>query len=219
MGLVLGVIGFGIIVIFIIFYYVSCGWVNVVFCLSVFGGCFIGVWLLFVNSINWFGGFCVVIICFGVESFGLLLLWSVLNFWVGLVGVVFIGFGFFLVFLVFGVEVVNLVLVFNCGVVLGVYLLFVDLLLGIIGLLVGFVVNLFGFCLMFFFVCLVLFGGLVLVVVLYWCSCWFGQGVYCFRWWYVFQSLLSKVFRVVCSLLGFSGLLSSGMFRWVSVWW
>ena len=75
MGLALGAIGFGTIATFITLYYASRGWANAVLCLSAFGGCFIGARLLFANSINRLGGFRVAIICLGVESLGLLLLW------------------------------------------------------------------------------------------------------------------------------------------------
>ncbi|VDL04360.1 hypothetical protein BANRA_05936 [Pseudomonas aeruginosa] len=71
---------------FITLYYASRGWANAVLCLSAFGGCFIGARLLFANSINRLGGFRVAIICLGVESLGLLLLWSAPNPWVGLAG-------------------------------------------------------------------------------------------------------------------------------------
>ena len=86
MGLALGAIGFGTIATFITLYYASRGWANAVLCLSAFGGCFIGARLLFANSINRLGGFRVAIICLGVESLGLLLLWSAPNPWAGLAG-------------------------------------------------------------------------------------------------------------------------------------
>ncbi|HEK1438483.1 TPA: MFS transporter, partial [Pseudomonas aeruginosa] len=140
---------------------------NAVLCLSAFGGCFIGARLLFANSINRLGGFRVAIICLGVESLGLLLLWSAPNPWVGLAGAALTGFGFSLVFPAFGVEAVNLVPASNRGAALGAYSLFVDLSLGITGPLVGFVANLFGFRSMFLFACLASLGGLALAVALH----------------------------------------------------
>ncbi|HDY5905295.1 TPA: MFS transporter, partial [Pseudomonas aeruginosa] len=167
MGLALGAIGFGTIATFITLYYASRGWANAVLCLSAFGGCFIGARLLFANSINRLGGFRVAIICLGVESLGLLLLWSAPNPWVGLAGAALTGFGFSLVFPAFGVEAVNLVPASNRGAALGAYSLFVDLSLGITGPLVGFVANLFGFRSMFLFACLASLGGLALAVALH----------------------------------------------------
>ncbi len=166
MGLALGAIGFGTIATFITLYYASRGWANAVLCLSAFGGCFIGARLLFANSINRLGG-RVAIICLGVESLGLLLLWSAPNPWVGLAGAALTGFGFSLVFPAFGVEAVNLVPASNRGAALGAYSLFVDLSLGITGPLVGFVANLFGFRSMFLFACLASLGGLALAVALH----------------------------------------------------
>ena len=162
-----GAIGFGTIATFITLYYASRGWANAVLCLSAFGGCFIGARLLFANSINRLGGFRVAIICLGVESLGLLLLWSAPNPWVGLAGAALTGFGFSLVFPAFGVEAVNLVPASNRGAALGAYSLFVDLSLGITGPLVGFVANLFGFRSMFLFACLASLGGLALAVALH----------------------------------------------------
>lgn len=167
MGLALGAIGFGTIATFITLYYASRGRANAVLCLSAFGGCFIGARLLFANSINRLGGFRVAIICLGVESLGLLLLWSAPNPWVGLAGAALTGFGFSLVFPAFGVEAVNLVPASNRGAALGAYSLFVDLSLGITGPLVGFVANLFGFRSMFLFACLASLGGLALAVALH----------------------------------------------------
>ena len=167
MGLALGAIGFGTIATFITLYYASRGWASAVLCLSAFGGCFIGARLLFANSINRLGGFRVAIICLGVESLGLLLLWSAPNPWVGLAGAALTGFGFSLVFPAFGVEAVNLVPASNRGAALGAYSLFVDLSLGITGPLVGFVANLFGFRSMFLFACLASLGGLALAVALH----------------------------------------------------
>ena len=136
-------------------------------CLSAFGGCFIGARLLFANSINRLGGFRVAIICLGVESLGLLLLWSAPNPWAGLAGAALTGFGFSLVFPAFGVEAVNLVPASNRGAALGAYSLFVDLSLGITGPLVGFVANLFGFRSMFLFACLASLSGLALAIALH----------------------------------------------------
>ena len=162
-----GAIGFGTIATFITLYYASRGWANAVLCLSAFGGCFIGARLLFANSINRLGGFRVAIICLGVESLGLLLLWSAPNPWAGLAGAALTGFGFSLVFPAFGVEAVNLVPASNRGAALGAYSLFVDLSLGITGPLVGFVANLFGFRSMFLFACLASLSGLALAIALH----------------------------------------------------
>ncbi|WP_236202162.1 MFS transporter [Pseudomonas pseudonitroreducens] len=167
MGLALGGIGFGTIATFITLYYASLGWKDAVYCLSAFGGCFIGARLLFANVINRHGGFRVAIACLSVESLGLLLLWSAPTPWIALAGAALTGFGFSLVFPALGVEAVGLVPASNRGAALGAYSLFIDVSLGVTGPLMGAVASGFGFGSIFLCAALAAFSGLILSLWLY----------------------------------------------------
>ena len=166
-GLALGSIGFGTIATFITLYYATNHWENAVLCLSLFGASFIGARLLFGNLINRIGGFRVAIVCLGVETLGLLLLWLAPNPEMALAGAALSGFGFSLVFPALGVEAVNLVPASSRGAAVGAYSLFIDLSLGITGPLVGAVAAGFGFGSIFLFAALAAFSGLLLSVYLY----------------------------------------------------
>lgn len=167
MGLALGGIGFGTIATFITLYYGSRGWSDAVYCLTAFGGCFIGARLLFANAINRHGGFRVAIACLSVESIGLALLWLAPSPWLALAGAALSGFGFSLVFPALGVEAVGLVPASNRGAALGAYSLFIDVSLGITGPLVGAIAGAFGFGSIFLFAALAALSGLALSLVLY----------------------------------------------------
>ncbi|WP_109511908.1 MFS transporter [Pseudomonas ovata] len=167
MGLALGSIGFGTIATFITLYYASNHWPNAALCLSLFGGCFIIARLLFGNFINRLGGFRVAIVCLGVETLGLLLLWLAQTPEWALVGAALTGFGFSLVFPALGVEAVNLVPASSRGAAVGAYSLFIDLSLGITGPLAGAVAAGFGFVSIFLFAAAASLGGLALSVWLY----------------------------------------------------
>ena len=166
-GLALGSIGFGTIATFITLYYATNHWENAALCLSVFGASFISARLLFGNLINRIGGFRVAIVCFSVETLGLLLLWLAPNPQLALAGAALSGFGFSLVFPALGVEAVNLVPASSRGAAVGAYSLFIDLSLGITGPLVGAVAAGFGFASIFLFAALAAFSGLLLSVYLY----------------------------------------------------
>lgn len=167
MGLALGAIGFGTIATFITLYYGSRGWSDAVYCLTAFGGCFIGARLLFAQAINRHGGFRVAIACLSVESLGLLLLWLAPSPWLALAGAALSGFGFSLVFPALGVEAVGLVPASNRGAALGAYSLFIDVSLGITGPLAGAIAGAFGFGSIFLFAALAALSGLALSLVLY----------------------------------------------------
>ncbi|SDI49070.1 MFS transporter [Pseudomonas panipatensis] len=166
-GLALGGIGFGCIATFITLYYGSRGWAGAVYCLSAFGGCFIGARLLFAHAINRHGGFPVAIVCLLVESLGLLLLWLAPGPWSALAGAALSGFGFSLVFPALGVEAVKLAPASSRGAALGAYSLFIDLSLGITGPLAGAIAGGYGFGSIFLFACVAALAGLSLSVWLY----------------------------------------------------
>lgn len=166
-GLALGGIGFGTIATFITLYYADQRWDNAALCLSLFGACFICARLLFGGMINRLGGFRVAIVCLGVETLGLLLLWLAPGVELAMAGAALTGFGFSLVFPALGVEAVNLVPATSRGAAVGAYSLFVDLSLGLTGPVAGAVASGFGFASIFLFAALAAAGGLVLSLQLY----------------------------------------------------
>jgi len=166
-GLALGGIGFGTIATFITLYYASNQWGNAALCLSLFGACFIFARLLFGGMINRLGGFRVAIICLGVESLGLLMLWLAPSMEWAMAGAALSGFGFSLVFPALGVEAVNLVPASSRGAAVGAYSLFVDLSLGLTGPVAGAVASGFGFASIFLVAAIAAAAGLLLSLRLY----------------------------------------------------
>lgn len=167
MGLALGGIGFGSIATFITLYYATQHWANPALCLTLFGASFICARLLFGNMINRLGGFRVAIVCLGVETLGLLLLWLAPTVEWAMAGAAMTGFGFSLVFPAIGVEAVNLVPAASRGAAVGAYSLFIDLSLGLTGPLAGAVATHFGFGSIFLFAALASALGLGVCIGLY----------------------------------------------------
>lgn len=60
---VCSLVGFGSLIVFVVLYFDSLGWNNVVYCLSVFGIVFICVRLVLFNVLLCFGGYWVVVFC------------------------------------------------------------------------------------------------------------------------------------------------------------
>ena len=145
LSLSLGAVGFGTIAAFITLYYSSRHWPNAVACLTLFGLCFIGARLLFSSSIGKRGGFKVALVSFAVEFVGLTLLWLAPVPAVALLGASLSGLGFSLVFPALGVEVVSIIRPENRGSVLGMYMAFLDLALGVAGPGAGLVAGHFGY--------------------------------------------------------------------------
>lgn len=145
MSLALGASGFGAIATFITLFYASQQWTGAAWCLTIFGAAFIGVRLIFADSINRYGGYRVAIICFSVETVGLLLLWLAVTPALAQLGAALTGIGFSLIFPALAVEAVNLVPAPNRGAALGAYSVFADLSLGTTGPLAGFIISGFGY--------------------------------------------------------------------------
>lgn len=164
MGLALGSIGFGSIATCITLFYASHEWPNAAFSLTLFGSCFVGARLLFARTISRFGGFRVSIVCFSVETLGLLLLWQASSPRMTLAGAALTGFGFALIFPALGVEAVNLVPANNRGSALGAYSVFLDLALGITGPLAGLIVSEFSYPAVFLFAAVASMAAVVLTV-------------------------------------------------------
>jgi predicted MFS family arabinose efflux permease len=151
LGLTLGGIGFGTIATFVTLYFASRNWQNAGLALSLFGVSFVAARLLFVRTINIWGGFRVAIVSLCVECSGLLLLWLGGNTSAALAGAALSGFGFSLVFPALGVEAVRDVPLRSRGSALGVYTAFIDLSIGMSGPIAGFIASAFGYRPIFLF--------------------------------------------------------------------
>lgn len=167
LGLALGTTGFGVLATFVTLYYASHQWNNAAYALSAFGALFIAARLLFPNVINTYGGFRVAIVCFTVESVGLLLLWLAPSPAFALAGAAFVGAGFALVFPSLGVEAVGLVPPTNRGAALGAYTVFADVALGIAGPVAGLIAGHYSYDSAFLFGALASMSAVVLTVTLY----------------------------------------------------
>lgn len=137
MALALGSAGFGVIATFITLYYDARGWDGAAFALTLFSVAFVGARLLFPNGINRFGGLNVALLCFAVETCGLLLVGLAVEPWMVKLGVFLTGAGFSLVFPALGVVAVKAVPQHNQGSALATYTVFMDLSLGVTGPLAG----------------------------------------------------------------------------------
>lgn len=137
MALALGTTGFGVIATFITLYYDAKGWEDAAFALTLFSCAFVGARLLFPNGINRFGGLNVAMLCFVVETLGLVLVGLAVEPWMAKLGVLLAGAGFSLVFPALGVVAVKAVPQHNQGSALATYTVFMDLSLGITGPLAG----------------------------------------------------------------------------------
>lgn len=137
MALALGSAGFGVIATFITLYYDARGWDGAAFALTLFSVAFVGARLLFPNGINRFGGLNVALLCFAVETCGLLLVGLAVDPWMVKLGVFLTGAGFSLVFPALGVVAVKAVPQHNQGSALATYTVFMDLSLGVTGPLAG----------------------------------------------------------------------------------
>jgi predicted MFS family arabinose efflux permease len=151
---------------FITLFYASRNWNGAALCLTAFGVAFIVARLLFIQTINRFGGFPVAMVCFSVESLGLLLLWLAHSPWTAMAGSALGGFGFSLVFPAIGVEAVKRVTEQNRGTALGVYTAFSDVSFFLTGPLAGAVIGMYGYASVFLFALICVLAALGIVVVL-----------------------------------------------------
>ncbi|MBV6286168.1 MFS transporter [Pseudomonas aegrilactucae] len=136
-GLTLASIGYGTLTTFVTLFYLERGWTGAALCLSAFGVCFILSRLLFVNAVSRWGGYRVAIMCMGVETLGLVLLWLAPSPVVALLGAGLSGFGLSLVYPALGVEAIKQVPSASRGAGLGAYAVFFDLALAIAGPVMG----------------------------------------------------------------------------------
>jgi MFS family permease len=166
MGLALGGMCYSVLATFITLFYASRNWNGAALCLTAFGVAFIVARLLFIQTINRFGGFPVAMVCFSVESLGLLLLWLAHSPWTAMAGSALGGFGFSLVFPAIGVEAVKRVTEQNRGTALGVYTAFSDVSFFLTGPLAGAVIGMYGYASVFLFALICVLAALGIVVVL-----------------------------------------------------
>jgi MFS family permease len=166
MGLALGGVCYSVLATFITLFYASRHWGGAALCLTAFGVAFIVARLLFIQTINRFGGFPVAMVCLGVESLGLLLLWQAQSAWMAMAGAALGGFGFSLVFPAIGVEAVKRVPENNRGTALGVYTAFADVSFFLTGPLAGAVIGIYGYASVFLFALISVLIALGIVIVL-----------------------------------------------------
>ena len=166
MGLALGGVCYSVLATFITLFYASRHWNGAALCLTAFGVGFIVARLLFIQTINRFGGFPVAMVCLTVESLGLLLLWQAHLPWMAIAGAAMGGFGFSLVFPAIGVEAVKRVPENNRGTALGVYTAFADVSFFLTGPIAGAVIGAFGYASVFLFALISVLAALGIVIVL-----------------------------------------------------
>jgi MFS family permease len=166
MGLALGGVCYSVLATFITLFYASRHWNGAALCLTSFGVAFIVARLLFIQTINRFGGFPVAMACLTVESSGLLLLWLAHSPWMAMTGAALGGFGFSLVFPAIGVEAVKRVPENNRGTALGVYTAFADVSFFLTGPLAGAVIGAYGYASVFLFALISVLAALGIVIVL-----------------------------------------------------
>jgi MFS family permease len=168
MGLALGGIGYSVLATFVTLYYAARHWNSngAALCLTAFGFAFIVARLLFIHTIDRFGGFPVAIVCLAVESVGVLLLWASVSPWMASAGAALAGFGYSLVFPALGVEAVKRVPQNSRGTALGVYTAFADVSFFLTGPIAGGVIGIWGYRSVFLYALGAVYCALAIVIVL-----------------------------------------------------
>lgn len=165
-ALALGGVGYSVLATFVTLFYASRHWDGAALCLTAFGITFIAARLLFIHSIERFGGYPVAITCLAVESVGVLMLWLAHSPWTAMTAASLTGFGFALVFPAVGVEAVRRVPEKNRGTALGLYTGFSDVSFFLVGPIAGTVIGAFGYASAFLFALICVITSLGVVVVL-----------------------------------------------------
>ncbi|MBI3311448.1 MAG: MFS transporter, partial [Serratia liquefaciens] len=164
LGLGLGTVGFGVIATFITLYYADKGWSGAAFSLTLFSCAFVGIRLIFSQTINRHGGLKVTLVSFLIEIVGLLMIWLAADPLMVQAGALLAGAGFSLVFPALGVEAVKQVPQQNQGTALGTYSAFLDLALGITGPLAGLLMSHMGVPSIYLAAALMVFLGVMLTL-------------------------------------------------------
>ena len=165
-ALALGGVGYSVLATFVTLFYASRHWEGAALCLTAFGVTFIAARLLFIHTIERFGGYPVAITCLSVEAVGVFMLWLAHSPWTALAAAAFTGFGFALVFPAVGVEAVRRVPEKNRGTALGVYTGFSDVSFFLVGPIAGSVIGAFGYASAFLFALICVMASLTIVIVL-----------------------------------------------------
>jgi len=165
MALALGGVGYSVLATFVTLFYASRHWGGAALCLTAFGVAFIAARLLFIRTINRFGGFAVSMACMSVESLGMVLLWRAHSPWMALTAAALTGFGFSLVFPALGVEAVKRVPAHNRGTALASTRICRRSFF-LVGPLAGAVIGGFGYASAFLFGLVCVLGALAIVMVL-----------------------------------------------------
>ena len=166
MSLALGCVGYCVLATFVTLFYASRHWNGAALCLTAYGLGYIAVRLLFIQTINHYGGFPVAIVSLLVVSVGMLLLWRAPAPWMALSGATISGLGFSLVFPALGVEAVKGVPESNRGTALGVYTAFFDVSFFLAGPVAGVIIGVYGYASGFLFGLISVLAALGIVVVL-----------------------------------------------------
>lgn len=165
-ALALGGVGYSVLATFVTLYYVSRHWNGAALCLTAFGAAFICARLLFIHTIDRFGGFPVAMVCMSVESLGVFLLWWAHSPWMALGAASLAGFGFSLVFPAIGVEAVRRVPEKNRGTALGLYTGFSDVSFFLVGPSAGAVIGAWGYGSSFLFALVCVLAALGIVALM-----------------------------------------------------
>jgi MFS family permease len=166
MALALGGVGYSALATFVTLFYATRHWDGAALCLTAFGAAFITARLLFIRTINAYGGFPIVKACLIVESLGVLVLWLSVSPWMALFGATIAGFGYSLVFPALGVEAVDRVPLENRGTALSVYTVFADVSFFMVGPVAGAIIGAFGYRSVFLFALLCILAAMGIVLVL-----------------------------------------------------
>jgi MFS family permease len=166
MALALGGVGYSVLATFVTLFYASRHWNGAALCLTAFGAAFIGARLLFIHTIDRFGGYRVAMVCLSVVSAGLLLLWSARTPGMAFAAAALTGVGHSLVFPALGVEAVQRVAPDNRGTALSVYTVFADISFFMVGPVAGAVIGAFGYASVFLFglACVLVALGIALIL-------------------------------------------------------
>lgn len=166
MGLALSGVGYSVLATFVTLFYIHQHWNGAVLCLTAFGLAFIAVRVLFIQTINRYGGFPVAIVSLTVESLGMILLWRANTPELALSGAVLSGLGFSLIFPAIGVEAVKQVPEFTRGTALAIYSAFADVSFFLVGPIAGAIVGFWGYSSVFLFALISVLLALGISIVL-----------------------------------------------------
>jgi MFS family permease len=166
MGLALGGVGYTVLATFVTLFYASHHWNGAALCLTGFGLSFILVRLLFIHTIDRFGGYPVAKFCLLVDAAAMVILWRAQSPWIALAGASLTGAGFALVFPALGVEAVKRVEESNRGTALGVFTAFADVSFFLTGPIAGLAISFFGYASVFVFALISILAALGIVAVL-----------------------------------------------------